>query len=58
MADPTLPRNAMKEQGRQYQVTVYLKVGVATRNFNSKKKAEAWAKEQKGMVSYHVDVVR
>ena len=48
----------MKEQGRQYQATVFLKNGSATKQFNSKKKAEAWAKEQKGVTDYRIEVVR
>ena len=48
----------MKEQGRQYQVTVFLHKGTMTKQFKSKKKGEAWAKEQKGYVSHRVEPVK
>ena len=48
----------MKEQGRQYQFTVFTKNGSQVKNFKSKKKGEIWAKEQKGLITYHVDVVK
>lgn len=49
----------MKEQGRQYQATVFThKNGSATQQFKSKKKAEQWAKEYKGMTTYKVEPVK
>ena len=48
----------MKEQARQYQVTVFLNKGSTTRQFKSKKKGEAWATEQKGYISHKVETVK
>lgn len=48
----------MKEQGRQYQATVFTKKGAHSKQFTSKKKAEAWAKEFKGMIDYTVIPVK
>ena len=49
----------MKEQGRQYQVTAILsKGGSMVKQFKSKKKGIAWAKEQKGYVAHRVETVK
>lgn len=48
----------MKEQGRQYQVTVFLPKGAQTRQFKSKKKGEAWAQSFKEKPVYKVEPVR
>lgn len=48
----------MKEQGRQYQITVFTNKGTLNRNFKSKPKGEAWAKEQKGYINHRVDIVK
>lgn len=49
----------MKEQGRQYQATVYFKAGgTITRQFKSKKKAEQWAKKCENRQDYHIEVVK
>lgn len=48
----------MKEQGRQYQVFVILHKGTLTKQFKSKKKADAWAVAQKGYVSHRTETVK
>lgn len=48
----------MKEQGRQYQATVFLAVGHVTKQFKSKKKAETWAKTHPGRITHRVETVK
>jgi hypothetical protein len=48
----------LNQQGRQYQVTVFLIRSTLTKQFKSKKEGETWAKQQKGYVSHHIETVK